>query len=135
MSRIISRLIQSPKSLFLVDGIGAIITFFFLFAILRPFNEYFGMPVDILLLLSAIAAIFCLYSLTCYFLVSNNWRPFLMAISIGNLLYCCLTMGLVIYYFQSLTALGVTYFIAEIILLFGLVFVEQKAIVRSYQGN
>jgi hypothetical protein len=62
--------------------------------------------------------------------LKDNWPPFLRMISTANLLYCCLTLGLVIYYFPVLTILGVVYFIAEIMVVCGLVFVELKTIAR-----
>lgn len=128
MREIIRRLTQKPKTLFLVDSLGALVTVFFLFTILRPFHKYFGMPQITLTYLSLIAAIFCLYSITCFLLLKHNWQPFLRTISIANLLYCSLTIGLVIYYYYSLTLLGITYFLVEIILVCGLVFVELKTL-------
>lgn len=128
MNDIVSRLILKPKTLFLIDGLGAFVTAFFLFAILRTFNKYFGMPQTILMYLSIIAIIFCFYSITCFFLLKDNWQPFLRTISIANLLYCFLTMVLLIYYYQSITILGVTYFLAEIMVVCGLVFVELKTL-------
>ena len=130
MGEIINRLAQKPRTLFLVDGIGAFITAFLLLAILRTFNEYVGMPRMALTSLSIIAAVFCLYSISCYFLLNDNWQPFLKAISVANLLYCCLTSGLVIYYYNSLTILGVIYFLAEIIIIVVLVYVELKVLNR-----
>lgn len=130
ITNMLKQLSLQPKTLFLVDGLGALVTAFFLYVILRTFNDYFGMPESVLTCLSVIAVIFCFYSITCYFLLKDNWRPFLRMISIANLLYCCLTLGLVIYYFTELTVLGVVYFIAEIIVVGGLVFVELKTIAR-----
>lgn len=130
MGEIINRLAQKPRTLFLVDGIGAFITAFLLLAILRTFNDYVGMPRMALTSLSIIAAVFCLYSISCYFLLNDNWQPFLKAISVANLLYCCLTSGLVIYYYNSLTILGVIYFLAEIIIIVVLVYVELKVLNR-----
>ena len=130
---IIKRLTLQPKTLFLIDGLGALVTAFFLFVILRTYNVYFGMPQNTLTYLSLIAIVFCLYSITCYFFLKDNWRPFLRTISIANLLYCCLTMGLVIYYYPSLTILGVSYFLAEIIVVFVVVFVELKTLAATVQ--
>lgn len=114
----------SPKILFIVDAIGAFITAFLLFVVLRPFNEYIGMPKYILSYLSLIAILFCAYSITCFFVVNKNWRLFLKIISIGNILYCCLTMGLVIYFFNQLTIFGIAYFLLEIVLILLLVRIE-----------
>lgn len=135
MNEIIRQLTLKPKTLFLVDSLGALLTAFLLFAVLRTFDEYFGMPQATLTYLSIIAALFCLYSISCFFLLTDNWRPFLKTISIANLIYCCLTMGLVIYYYRSLTILGVTYFVVEVAIICVLVFVELKTANNSITGE
>ncbi len=131
MQQYFNKLLLKPKRLFLIDGLGAFLTAFFLFAILRTFNEYFGMPQTTLVFLSIIALAFSFYSFCCFFLVNNNWHPFLRAITIANLLYCCLTLGLVIYNYPRLTFLGVTYFLLEIIIVCGLVFLEINVLTIS----
>jgi hypothetical protein len=128
MEKIITQFKLKPKNLFLIDGLGALLTAFFLFVILRTFSEYFGMPQTTLTYLSVIALFFFFYSFACFYLLKNDWKPFLRIISIANLLYCILTLGLVIYHRQSITLLGITYFFAEIILVCGLVFVELKTL-------
>ncbi|RQO30148.1 hypothetical protein DBR32_11220 [Taibaiella sp. KBW10] len=112
------------KRLFLMDGLGALLTAFLLFVILRPFEAHFGMPQATLTMLSLIALAFCIYGITCFFFVKNNWRPFLQVISIANLLYVCVTLGLVLYYDARLTVLGFMYFLLEMILILGLAFFE-----------
>jgi hypothetical protein len=128
MSDILKRLVHQPQKLFLVDSAGALITACCLFIVLRTFHEYFGMPPDVLIYLSVIAVIFSLYSLVCFFLFPRNWRPWLRAISVANLLYCGVTLTLVIYYYPGLTIWGLAYFLAEIILVCALVYVERKVL-------
>ncbi|QNA46626.1 hypothetical protein [Lacibacter sediminis] len=128
MRNIISQLIQKPKTLFLVDGIGAFITAFLLFAVLRTFNEYVGLPATTLTYLSAVAAGFCIYSISCFFVVKENWQHYLRFISIANLLYCCVTIGLVVYHYPTVTMLGIAYFSGEIIVICALVSIELKAL-------
>jgi hypothetical protein len=123
------------KTLFLIDGLGALLSAFFLFAVLGTFSEYFGMSPTILIRLSAIAMIFALYSMTCFFFLKDNWKPFLRIICAANLLYSCLTISLVIYFYKNLTLLGIAYFLAEIIVILGLVFVELKALNDKNQNN
>ena len=48
------------------------------------------------------------------------------AIAIANLLYCGLTLGLVIYLHRELTPLGMLYFGSEIVIIVGLAIVELK---------
>ena len=128
MRKMLDTLALNPKRFFLIDGFGAFITAFILFSILRPFNEYFGMPKSILTILSIIALAFCVYSISCFFVVKKIWKPFLKAISIGNLVYCCLTLGLIVYYYPQLTILGLTYFLLEIAVICGLVYFEMNAL-------
>ena len=135
MQQFLNKLLLNPKRLFLIDGFGAFLTAFFLFAMLRTFHDYFGMPKTILDFLSIIASVFSIYSFCCFFLVNNNWSFFLRAISISNLLYCCLTLGLVIYNYPRLTILGVTYFLVEIIVVCGLVFFEIRVLMISKRKN
>jgi len=124
ISKIIKQLSSKPKTLFLIDSIGALTTVFFLYVVLRNFNEYFGMPITILNYLSAIAACLCIYSTICLVLIKENWIPFIMIISIANLLYCILTIGLIIFYHPKLSIFGTAYFIGEIAIIFGLIYIE-----------
>jgi hypothetical protein len=130
-ANILSRLNNNPKTIFLIDGFGALLTAIILLAILMPFQDFFGMPKDILTFLSLIALAFAIYSFCCYFFLIGNWKPFLFGISIANFLYCCLTLGLVYFFYSELTVLGVGYFLAEVVVVMGLVLVEWKLIVNS----
>ena len=122
--KIIKQLSSEPIKLFLIDSIGALTTAFLLFVVLRNFNEYVGMPERILTYLSLIAVCFCMYSTTCFFVIKANWIPFIKGISIANLLYCVLTIGLVIFYIPQLTTIGIAYFLGEIAIICGLVYIE-----------
>ncbi|MEM6845819.1 MAG: hypothetical protein AAF632_26655 [Bacteroidota bacterium] len=112
------------KKLFLIDGIGAAITALMLSQVLARLESVFGMPRQILYILAGIAASFAVYSILCHFLVRGNWRPFLSGIATANAVYCTLTLGLIIYWFNILTYLGIAYFIGEIILVVGLAWFE-----------
>lgn len=117
----------SPKRLFLLDASGAFLTAFLLGVLLVRFEPYFGMPRRILYGLSLLAGVFMVYSFACYCWVANHWRPFLKGIALANLAYCCLTFGLVWYYYPQLTALGVGYFLLEIAVIVAVVWIEWGA--------
>jgi len=121
---IIDHLVQKPKTLFFIDSLGALITAFCLYAVSRSFHEYFGVPKTMFTYLSAIAASLCIYSTTCSFLLNYNWTPFIKVISIANLLYCVMTLWLVILYYPTITIIGTTYFLVEITIICGLVYIE-----------
>ncbi len=121
---IIKHFTENPKTMFLLDSLGAMLTAFFLFVILKYFKEYVGMPQTALTYLSIIATCFFIYSTACFCFLKENWAPFIRVISIANLLYCILTMLLIIVYYPTLTAIGILYFLTEIILVCGLVYIE-----------
>lgn len=115
-----------PSKIFLTDGIGALLTAILLGGVLAQFESIFGMPKSILYDLVIIVGIFSIYSLTCYFQKPKNWQFYLKIIAIANLLYCCITLGLVIFNFQKLTTLGILYFVIEILIIVALVVIEFK---------
>ncbi|HMR83537.1 MAG TPA: hypothetical protein PKE30_10410 [Niabella sp.] len=129
-SKIINYFVNKPKTLFLIDSLGAMLTAFLLLAVLRNFNEYFGMPVVILTYLSIIAMLFCIYSAICFFFLKKNWTPFIKAIGYANLLYCILTAGLLMVYYSILTVLGIAYFLVEIAVVCLLVYIEFKVAIK-----
>lgn len=121
---IIDQLTIHPKILFLVDSLGALLTTFSLFVVLKSFNDFFGMPVSVLNYLSMISACFCIYSALCFFFLNRNWAPYIRVIGIANLLYCVSTIGLVLVYSTQLTAFGIAYFLGEIVIVSVLVYIE-----------
>lgn len=114
------------RKIFLLDGVGGLITAFMLFFVLRNFEKYFGMPDIALVWLSALGLVYGIYSLSCYFFVRENLTKFLKVIAVANVVYCLIT-GLLIYvHYDSLTSLGIIYFIVEIFIILGLVRMEMK---------
>ena len=124
-------LLTNPKQLFLIDGIGALVSAFFLGVILVVFEPLFGMPKGILYWLAAIPCLFALYSFNCYFFLRNYWRFYLKIITIANGCYCCVTIWLMYCHYQSLTLLGVGYFVAELLVLGILIAIELKVSFKS----
>jgi hypothetical protein len=127
---ILNNILKKPKIIFLIDSVGALLTTFFLFVILRNYSEYFGMPKTILTYLSAIAASFCIYSTTCYLVLKEKWTEFITIISVANILYCALTLGFLILHHSQLTTLGLVYFLLEIIIICILVFIELTVVTK-----
>jgi len=131
IKRIIKALALQPKTVFLVDGVGAILTAFLLITALKTFHEYFGMPRETVTILSILALILAIYSFSCFAFSDNNSQKLLRPIIVANLTYCILTLGLVIYFYDKLTILGLTYFVGEILIICGLVCIELKTLKAS----
>jgi type III secretory pathway component EscS len=128
---LLDNLSLSPKRLFLIDSLGALLTAFLLGAILTRLEDDFGMPRKVLNPLSIVALVYALYSFNCYLFVRANWRLFLKIITIANAVYCCATIGLVISFYQALTFLGLAYFLGEISIIGGLVYIEVLTIFKD----
>ena len=131
---ILNNFIPNARRLFLIDGQGALLSAFFLGVVLVYFEENIGMPGPTLYFLAVIASGFAVYSLSCYLIQPVNYRPYVLAIATLNLLYCSLTLGLVIYHRNSLSLLGFSYFILEIIVIVILVYSE-ITFIRSKEAN
>lgn len=117
---------QRPSLLFLTDSVGAFMTCFMLLGVLPNLEDHFAMPAPILTLLGIIAAAFFIYSGICFFLVKHSWGKYLSIIMVANILYCCLTVTILILYYPSLTYLDISYFVGEIIIVSLLVFIEYQ---------
>ena len=122
---IADKLSKIPRRIFLIDGLGGLLTTLMLFAVLAQFEEHFGMPIEVVRTLGFIACLYMFYSFSCYLFLNRNHRPYLKFIISANSAYCLLTLGLVCYFYNSLTILGILYFITEILLIMALVFVER----------
>ena len=110
INKLINHLIKKPKTLFLIDSLGAILTVFILFVIMRQLNEYIGMPIIVLTYLSIIAICFCIYSTACFLFLKERWTPFIRLIGVAN--------------YSLLTIAGIIYFLIEIVIICGLSYVE-----------
>jgi hypothetical protein len=128
---LIQTLAQKPRTAFLLDGAGALLTAVLPLVIVYLFGNVLGMPLQVLYLLSGIASLFALYSFSCAYINPARWRPYLRFISIANLAYCCLTLGLMWQHRAALFMLGVAYFGAEILVVLLVVYVERKIINAS----
>lgn len=115
------------RSLFLIDGFGALLSAFLLGILLVKFESYFGIPKNTLYLLASIPCVFALYDFYCYFRVEKRLGQYLRVIAIANVLYCCLSIGLAFYHAEFLTLLGWVYIIIEVIVVLFLVRIELKA--------
>ena len=123
-----NRMTNNPKRLFLLDGVGAVLTSFILGAILATFEDRIGIPKATIYSLSFVAGIFAVYSFCRYFFVGDNWRSYLKGIAIANLIYCCVTIGILIFYFHRVTILGMVYFFLEVAVVISLVSFEFRII-------
>ncbi len=103
-----------PNSLFLIDGIGGLLSALMLGKVLTRFERFFGMPSEVLYILASVAVVLSLYSFSCYLIKIEKPGILLRIIAVANLLYCCFTLVFILYNHRTISTLGLAYFILEI---------------------
>lgn len=116
-----------PRSIFLTDGLGALMSTLLLL-VLAYFEHIFGMPKHVLYKLAPVTAILITYSLGLYLLNPKDWKRYLAPLAIANILYSCLTIVLLLCYFNKLTGPGIAYFSLEVIVILLLSGIELRLI-------
>lgn len=124
-------ILTDPKKIFLLDGIGALLTSLLLLLVVRNKTELFGVLPSVCVKLSVIAFVFCVYSLTCYFLAREKWRSLLKVIAFANIAYCVTTVLLLANLYERLTPVTYTYFSIELGIITGLSIAEFRLASRS----
>lgn len=121
---LLSNFIVTPRRLFLVDGLGAIVSSFMLAVVLVKFQRFFGIPVPILYFLAIIPCILALYDSLCFFFAKVKVALYLRILAMMNITYCMLSMLLAFRHQASLSGLGWTYLIVETALVLGVAWLE-----------
>lgn len=121
---------KTPKKLFAIDAIGALISSIMLGVILTYIQPLIGLPKSILYKLSIVALVLFTYSSLCFIFIKHSFSPFLITIGIANLCYCIASVYLITIHFEELTLLGVTYFILEKVIVLTLAYIEIKTALK-----
>ncbi len=116
----------SPGKVFLADAIGALVTSGTLGLVLVQFNEYFGLSKQFFHFLALFVLPYCIYSISILLAKPINWPLFLKGIALANAGYCVLTLSLVFLKRETATVLGITYFMAEALIIFFIAYVEWR---------
>lgn len=125
-SALVTRLARTPRTLFLVDGVGALITALLVGLVLPALGEHIGMPRPVLRALAVTAVVFAAYSLTCAARQPTRWPGYLRGIALANAGYCLVTAAVLIRFATALHVLDWLYFTGEIAMVSALVTLELR---------
>lgn len=89
------------KNIFVIDGLGALLSAMFLSFVMPAIPSYIGMPAGGLRALACLALLLALYSLSCYRFANPSQPRWLRIATRCNLIYCALTAGLVVHYLRA----------------------------------
>ena len=126
MQTLINQFSLNPKQLFLIDGIGALVSAFLLGVVLVQLESIFGIPKNTLYFLAILPCAFALYDFYCYWKVQKQLAFYLSIIAFVNLAYCFLSIGVAIYHRQKLSYWGWAYILAEVAIVLLLVNIELR---------
>jgi hypothetical protein len=114
-----------PYQIFMIDGIGAILSASILL-IISLLSDYIGLSSFTLQCLSLFAFLLATYSWTMFWIRPQRWVPRLRIVSIFNFIYCAITLMLVMLHWSTITKLGIAYFIIEKLIVIPLAILEWK---------
>jgi phosphatidylserine synthase len=112
------------RFVFLIDGLGALLTALCTFLLMQYFRDKVGLPYEVLRILTLTAVAFAAYSLTCHIVFKGPQKTFLHIIMVANVVYAIITLVLLLIYKDRVQPLGLIYFIGEVLIITGLVFWE-----------
>lgn len=118
---------HQTKNLFIIDGVGALVSAFLLGIVLVRLEYLFGMPVQTLYILAAIPCFFMLFDLYAYFQNERSTARYLRLIAFANLAYCLISVGFLFIHAYNLSLLGWLYFIGEILVVAFIAVLELRA--------
>lgn len=123
---LVERLVRRPRTLFLVDGAGALVTALCVGVVLPTLGESIGMPRPVLRALALTGVVFAAYSLTCAATRPARWPAYLVGIALANAGYGLVTAAILIRVRAALHVLDWLYFVGEIVVVSALVALELR---------
>ena len=117
-----------PGQLFLIDGMGALLSAVLLGMVLPNFEQLLGIPLLLLYFLATIPIVFFIYDMICYFFIKQNHWPYIRFIAYANMVYCAISLLLCTYHLDRLTIYGWGYIVIEIAVIMLLVTLELKTV-------
>lgn len=115
----------NERTIFLFDGIGAVLSAVFTALLLPMFSEWTGLQDKLLFNLAVFPVTYALFSLVCYRFVKTTKPWMLMTVMIGNTFYCLLSIQIVATH-KTATVWGQIALIAEMIVILAVVTIESK---------
>ncbi len=119
---------KHPRRIFVFDGLGAIITIFFLKIVLVQLNDLVGIPISTLKILASLPMLFLLMDVVGYVFYDRIGLTSLTLIILMNISYCFVSLYFGWLDVASITWLGWMYLIVEIIVLIGVVLLEIRVL-------
>jgi hypothetical protein len=123
---------MTVKQIFFIDASGAAVSVILMGLILPAVQLWHGMPMHALFACGIWATVSLIYSTGCFGWADLEKPKWLQGIMFLNTAYCGFTFFLVISHRHALSLLGFAYFLAEILVILGLVLWERHVYRTAY---
>ena len=124
----------NERRIFLLDGVGAVLSSLGTGIVLPFFAQWTGVPVSVTTPLAVLGFCFAVYSLSCFQFVSQIRAWMLLTIVGANLFYCGLALGVVVD-LEGISIWGRVYFVVEIFIVAGVVLLETTLYRRFFRAG
>ena len=121
----LEKFISNPNKVFIIDGLGTILSAFLLGYVLVKFENIFGIPSKTLYTLSAISVSITFYDFYCI-RKKDDLVHFIRGIVILNLIYCSISFLFAFFHIETITIFGWLYFIMEVLIILTITIFENK---------
>lgn len=118
--------LNDRKKIFLIDGLGALVSFLFLTCLVAPLEMFFGMPRNIVLGLGSMALCLAIFSLSSFYFGFWKKPVFLFLVATINTIYCLISFYFMTAYWNQLTIFDILYFVGEKFIVLSLVGIELR---------
>ena len=125
---ILDDLVSNKRKLFLIDGMGALVSALVIGGVMTRLPEWFGLPHFILHSLALVAFALAFYGFMNALGLFGQHRVLLWATFMGNCFYIVFTGLLLVMFARSLKPLDFAYFIGEMAIVAVLAAVEYRAL-------
>lgn len=111
------------RNILLLDGLGAVASVFSPLVVVPALEPWIGLPLDVTWVLAVPAAVFAVYSLTCWWRGADvvRWLPPVM---LGNLGFCVFLAFYLTRHADLLTPFGWAWFVGELLIILSVVGLE-----------
>ncbi|MEW4567783.1 hypothetical protein AB1L88_07940 [Tautonia sp. JC769] len=124
LDRVIRFGCRHPRRLFLIDGLGALVSAAMLGVVLVRLESVFGVPPRMLLVLAIFPVFFAVYDFACFLLDPRSPGRLLRPIGLANLSYVVIGMILMVRHSDFIMLPGWIYLVSEMLIVAALGFAE-----------
>ena len=125
----------TERTMFICDGIGALLSALMLGIVLPEFQSLVGLPTSILHLLAGLASLYAVYDFCCLRWVDHRNPRWLSGVIVANLSHLVLTLRYLWVYRSDIQIFGVAYFVGELLVILVIVIYQVKIVKRLVRST